>query len=230
MGLYRERRPADGRGLLACTWSRTGDDRAHRIVPDACVDLLWNGSELWIAGPDTRAYLSRRSTETITGVRFAPGMAATVLGLPTDALRDQRVDLDRVWDRPRVDQLAEALAAATGDEHAERVLSTAVLAGAGEPEPVVAAIRGLAPDTPVRALADTVGLSERQLHRRCLAAFGYGPKTLQRVLRFDRALRLARAGGRFADVAARTGYSDQAHLSREVRALAGVSLRTLVGP
>jgi AraC-like DNA-binding protein len=38
-----------------------------------------------------------------------------------------------------------------------------------------------------------------------------------------RALDLARAGIALAEVAARTGYADQAHLTREVKELAGVS-------
>jgi AraC-like DNA-binding protein len=80
----------------------------------------------------------------------------------------------------------------------------------------------------VAQLAADVGLSERQLQRRCHIAFGYGPKTLQQVLRFQRALRLARAGGRLADVAAEVGYADQAHLARETRRLAGVPLTDLL--
>jgi AraC-like DNA-binding protein len=73
-------------------------------------------------------------------------------------------------------------------------------------------------------VACEVGLSERQLLRRSLASFGYGPKTLARVLRMERALALATGGMPAADVAASVGYADQAHLSREVKALAGVSL------
>ncbi|MGW5695942.1 helix-turn-helix domain-containing protein, partial [Streptomyces asiaticus] len=69
---------------------------------------------------------------------------------------------------------------------------------------------------------------ERQLHRRSLAAFGYGPKTLGRVLRLNRALDLARTGLPFAEVAATAGYADQAHLARDVRALAGVPLGRLL--
>jgi AraC-like DNA-binding protein len=48
------------------------------------------------------------------------------------------------------------------------------------------------------------------------------------VLRFDRALALARAGTPLAEVAATAGYADQPHLAREVRALSGVPLRTLL--
>ncbi|NED34808.1 helix-turn-helix domain-containing protein, partial [Streptomyces sp. SID8499] len=69
----------------------------------------------------------------------------------------------------------------------------------------------------------------RTLHRRALAAFGYGPKTLARVLRLQRALRLARAGVPYAACAARAGYADQAHLARDVKELAGRPLGRLLG-
>ncbi|MEV5769093.1 helix-turn-helix domain-containing protein, partial [Micromonospora sp. NPDC052213] len=58
--------------------------------------------------------------------------------------------------------------------------------------------------------------------RRSRHLFGYGPKTLARILRMGRALALARAGTPLAEVAARCGYADQAHLTRDVRDLAGV--------
>ena len=66
------------------------------------------------------------------------------------------------------------------------------------------------------------------MRRRSLAAFGYGPKTLQRVLRFQRALGLARSGMALADVAQAAGYADQPHLANEVRVLAGMPVRALL--
>ncbi|MEV4259204.1 helix-turn-helix domain-containing protein, partial [Spirillospora sp. NPDC049652] len=74
-----------------------------------------------------------------------------------------------------------------------------------------------------------VGLGERQLRRRTLAAFGYGPKVLQRVLRFQQVLAAVRAGVPAAVAAADAGYADQAHMAHEVRDLAGVPLGTLMG-
>lgn len=87
-------------------------------------------------------------------------------------------------------------------------------------------------------LAAELGLSERQLRRRVTDAVGYGPKTLHAVLRFRRAVAWARSDGRggaggavpgLAEVAARAGYADQAHLTREVRRWSGVSPTVLLG-
>lgn len=102
-------------------------------------------------------------------------------------------------------------------------------AGAARPaDPLVpAVVAGLARGS-VRQVSDRLGLGERQLRRRSLAAFGYGPKTLQRVLRFQRALRLARAGQPLAGVAYAAGDADQAHFAHEVRDLAGEPVRNLL--
>jgi AraC-like DNA-binding protein len=78
-------------------------------------------------------------------------------------------------------------------------------------------------------IADRIGLSTRQLQRRSTAAFGYGAKTLNRILRMQQALELVRRGVRPADSAARTGYADQSHLSRDVKGMAGVSITELMG-
>jgi len=79
-------------------------------------------------------------------------------------------------------------------------------------------------------LADEIGLSERQLRRRFTEAVGYGPKALHGILRFQHALHLARStGDGLATIAHEAGYADQAHFTREVRRLAGVTPTRLIG-
>jgi len=73
----------------------------------------------------------------------------------------------------------------------------------------------------VAALAGEVGWSARHLTDRFRAEVGLRPKEAARVARFDRARRRLRPGARLADIAAQTGYFDQAHLAREFHALAG---------
>lgn len=77
----------------------------------------------------------------------------------------------------------------------------------------------------ISALAESVGWSRKHLAARFRAELGVGPKTIARVMRFERACRLARAAGGWAAVAADSGYADQAHLTREFGALAGESPR-----
>jgi transcriptional regulator GlxA family with amidase domain len=105
------------------------------------------------------------------------------------------------------------------------------LDGLTRPDPAVREAVGLllhGGPMAVTDIAERVFVSERQLRRRFSEEVGYGPKTLQRILRFQRAvteLRSERAG--LAGAAATAGYADQAHLSRESRRLAGLSPRQL---
>jgi methylphosphotriester-DNA--protein-cysteine methyltransferase len=81
------------------------------------------------------------------------------------------------------------------------------------------------PQTRVEVLAREHGLSVRQFRRRFQATVGYGPKTLQRVLRFQRFIAYIDAEAveaDFARVALDFGYSDQPHLTRECTRFSGL--------
>jgi AraC-like DNA-binding protein len=230
VGEYREWR---GRAAGVTVWTRTDGGGEYRVLPDGCMDLIWHDGRLLVAGPDTAAHLSRDAPgSTYAGLRFAPGAAPAVLGAPARELRDQRVPLDALWSGPAARGLADRAerdpAAALDAWAAERVRQVAA-EGAADALPRAVAAHLAAGHTVAAATAD-IGLGERQLRRRCEAAFGYGAKTLARVLRLQRALQLARHGVPFASVAADAGYADQPHLAREVRALTGLPLSALLGP
>lgn len=203
---------------------------AGRILPDGCMDLIWSDGRLLVAGPDTAAVvLPPGAGSGATGLRFAPGFAPSVLGVPGRVLRDARVDLDALWPAAQVRRLTDLVASAPDRGDA---LEAVVRQRLGGVAPTTSwaddAVARLRSGSSVAAVAGSVGYSERHLHRRSLDAFGYGLKTLARVLRMTRALDLARAGGALAAVAVATGYADQPHFAREVKALAGVSITELL--
>ncbi|WP_254896844.1 helix-turn-helix domain-containing protein [Amycolatopsis sp. Hca4] len=71
----------------------------------------------------------------------------------------------------------------------------------------------------------STAVSDRQLRRRFTQAVGYGPATYLRISRFQRAVALAPRLSGLAALAAAAGYADQAHLSRDCRALTGLTPR-----
>lgn len=101
-----------------------------------------------------------------------------------------------------------------------------VAARVRDPETARAALLLRDPAARAEEIAAEAGLSERQFRRRFHAAAGYGPKTMQRVLRFQHFVRRVDAARGVVDLAveaAEAGYADQAHLTRECKALSGMT-------
>jgi AraC-like DNA-binding protein len=199
-------------------WRSTGAVGLTRVLPDGCVDLLFDGRRLLVAGPDTTARVHRSVVPTsMWGVRLHAGLGPALIGVPADELRDRTVPLAQIWSGHETAGLTERV---TVDP------ARALAAWARSAEPpllgsrLVTLLRG---GRSVAAAADALGYSPRQLQRRALPVFGYGPQHLGRVLRLGRALARAADGGAWAAIAQEVGYADQAHLARDVRSLTGVS-------
>jgi AraC-like DNA-binding protein len=232
---YHEAAPTPGlRPWVERVWWRGVDAEprpgALTILPDGRIDVVWTAaSGMLVAGPQTRYGISPLEPPFVAvGARFHPGAAAVVLGIPASELIDEHVALEDV-DPGLSRALGGGLATAATPADAVAALAGALAwrcARCEEPDPLVRAAVGWLgrPDARVAALARTAAISERQLQRRFRATVGYGPKTLQRVLRFQRLVgSLGRDGAGLSRHAADAGYADQAHLTRETRELAGVT-------
>jgi AraC-like DNA-binding protein len=220
---YRELLQADEH--VACLWLRdpAPHPRQQRVLPDACVDVVWIAGRLVVAGPATGpALVEVPAGAASMGVRFRVGAAGSALGVPAGELLDASAPLDAVWGADGA-RIAERVGEAATPAAQLRALAAAVRERLGQP-----------PDCLVRAAAtgvarERLGIGDRQLRRRFGDAVGYGPKTLERVLRFQRFLRLAQGGARdLARLAFEAGYADQAHLTRECTRLAGLPPATLL--
>ncbi len=225
--MYEERRSALP-GVVAWT-AAAAPGTSGQVLPDGCMDLLWWDDRLVVAGPDRHAQPTAVATgRPVSGLRFAPGTLPVLLGVPAAALCDQRVPLDALWASAEVRRLEEQVAAAPDAVAGLEAVAATRLQRTAPVDPLVLAVASsLAAGDPVSAVADRVGLGARQLHRRSLTAFGYGPKVLVRILRLQRALGLAHQARPLAEVAAVAGYADQAHLARDARDLTGCTMSQL---
>jgi AraC-like DNA-binding protein len=101
---------------------------------------------------------------------------------------------------------------------AQRMLSTAALR-AGR-----AAMRVcIEPLLSIETLAEEQRVSRRQLERDFGLFIGTSPRHLARVARVQAVSRRAQTGARLADIAADAGFADQAHMSRVVKQLTGMT-------
>jgi len=234
MSTYAERAaPAWIAGPVACVWSTvaTGDGT---VLPDACADLVHvRGHGVFVAGPDTLpAGGPDGARGEVAGLRLRPGHVQAALGVPADELRDRRVALADLWGREGAELAARLDDAPTAAER-QRLLAAAVARRATVADPLaLGAVALLAhdPGRRVAEVADALALSERHLRRRLRAAVGYGPKTLARILRFQRLLALAERGpGSLASLALDAGYADQPHMTGEVSRLAGAPPTAVLG-
>jgi AraC-like DNA-binding protein len=242
---YVERVPVPAlAGRVRTVWvQRTGPDPyLQRNLPTGGVELHCPIGGLPrlvgpLTGPSAQVLPPRT---TVVGVRFWPGAASPMLGLPVEDLVDLTVRLDDLWGDAAT-RLAELLAGAPGPDAALELLQRCLVyrqARTHRRDPLLTeAVRRLMPWQPVEigTLTTQLAISASQLRRRFRTAVGVGPKVLQRTLRFQGYLALAQAaagrpvtGRRVADLAAEVGYADHAHLSRECLRLTGVTPRELL--
>jgi AraC-like DNA-binding protein len=237
-GFFRERPAPRGLADAFCAvWVHRMDERGVPpivITPDATIDLQWIDGRFRVAGPDKEPQIETPAAgAVIVGFRFRPGAAAGWLGVPAGEIVGGRLDLGELWgtrsrelsDRIRATpNLADLVGCLEETIGAHTEGRAALDRQMGRAFDVID--EGLPPETPlVPFLQRQLHMSERTLRRRFEDAFGYGPKTLDRILRFHRFRRLQRQTGNASTalLAIEAGYADQAHLIRESRRLTGVT-------
>lgn len=236
--------PAPLAHLPARLWTidAAQDDYNHSdIAPDTTIDLVANlGAPLihetprhgWAETPRlmVKALLVRPLRLRATGQVHLIGLRLPSWLLP--ALRGDTPPLQPLASTtrapiPRIEQVDpnDVIALLT-----ELALDAARSAAQTPVRAVVEAIQAAQSPGLPQDLSRQVGLSLSQVRRRTAQAIGLSPKQLARLVRFEAARnRLWRApGSALASLALELGYADQAHLTREFTALAGLSPRAWV--
>jgi AraC-like DNA-binding protein len=240
---YRELPPSPQlRSAVVCHWTTcTGAHQAsvrRAIYPDGCFDLLLVlGGDVvregerdalrgaFVVGPMTRAAsVVTGAGADIVGVRFRPGPAARMLGIPLVELRDAHMPARELLGR-KVNELADRLASTRGFAPRSRVLDGVLSAWLGDrgDDTAGALLQRVHWGERVSAVAEHLGLSERQVQRIFLRDVGLTPTEVVRLRRFRRAMeRLGQLrGAGLSAIALELGYSDHAHFTREFTAFAG---------
>jgi AraC-like DNA-binding protein len=211
-------------------------DRPVRIVGmpgwgavDVRMDAMVSGLA---TGP---ALIDHDGNEAGIAVDLAPLGARALFGLPGRELAGELVavaDLLGRGARSLPERLTEASTWAERFRIMDQVLTAALddrrRAPAAEVSHAWACMVGGHDHGGVDGLAAEVGWSRRHLTEQFHREVGLPPRQLHRVLRFEQS-RAALAAGRYtnlADVAAETGYFDQAHMTREWHDLAGCTPST----
>jgi AraC-like DNA-binding protein len=190
---------------------------------------------------DTAVVTEFVGTQRGVQVNLTPLGGYVLLGTAMDALTNQVPQLDEL-SVPALAALPEQLAEAPDwPSRFARIDATLLglrAAARRLPDPEISwawqRLLRTAGAAGVAELADGTGWSRRHLLTRFRAQVGLTPKTAARVLRFDRAARMlvpvladggpgASAEQSISTVAAECGYADHAHMTREFRALAGVT-------
>jgi len=220
-----------------CIWAHSlppGFDKRVAVVPDGCSDIIWSERGLYVVGPDrTAAFPPLQQGTTIVGIRFQAGSAAAWLNLSLAEITGKTVAISDHWGASGKELQQRLLEAPSITEKLALLQAVLQKRACEVTTPSMdmrrtfdhlARERATGEDT-IRNLSRTLGYEERTFRRHCVDHFGYGPKTLERILRFQRLLRVFRSSRHepLSVLAFEAGYADQAHMTREVRMLAGLS-------
>lgn len=240
MILYQEYPPGTALApYLACLWTSEvrleGQSMSHRVLPDNCIDILWQDcARLGRVAGMMSALIDvpfHRSVRTIA-VRFKPGAASYFFDLPLHELSDLHPSLPELWTPAVTDQFAEALwARPLSDREAiarvQRLLlrqlrvrpqRTALV------EAALGAIERTHGGVRIETLADSLGVSRQHLASQFRSRVGLGAKQFARVCRFQHAAGRIRAAAPgsidWAALALEVGFYDQPHMIHEFQSLA----------
>jgi AraC-like DNA-binding protein len=231
-------------------------DRQH-VLPDGTFELIINLEERprklfdrqnktrhqsfrrgWISGAQ-KEYLviDALPGSSMIGAHFKPGGAAPFLGLPSDELSDQVVELDRIWGDGAW-EWRERLLAERGPQQKLVLLEQLLLhrlersaQDSRRRKTASWALARLGRESSVERIgevANELGVSHKHFIEQFRREVGLTPKLFCRIRRFQEVLfRIqARQAVAWADVACSCGYFDQAHFVNDFVAFSGVNPST----
>jgi len=232
---------------VQCVWQLRDDapsSRTHTIYPDGRCELIvhrgapmrllqeglgWTLQARALCSGQLRSAIRLQASGTVDciGVRLQPAASHAIAALALPGLVDRIValdSLDAVFARQLIDAcrvIEQAPAAALWPALASRLAPVGIDACVERAVAVIDAAHG---DVAIAVLCRALGISPRGLQTRFLAAVGMTCKEYARVRRLQGTLRALDAeAGPLAAVAIEAGFADQAHATRELHRLTGLT-------
>ena len=250
---YEEFRPVEALAqFIKCFWvlesAAAPSADPERILPDGCTEIVFHLGDpfdqhhsdgtaerqpLALLVGQMRRHLMIKPTGRVRvlGVRFWPGGAYPFLALPQHEIAGKVIALDAIWGaitRELHSRIADAATPAASVRQIETIL-LARLNNFRHPDDGVMQAIGLILRSggcvPVESLAEDLGIGLRRLDRTFNTRVGLTPKTLCRIVRFQRVFKLLEqkeTGRDWVRIALDCGYYDQSHFIKEFNAFAGV--------
>lgn len=246
---YRELAPPEGlRRYVRCFWHLTvRADAGHvqTVYPDGCCELIvhrgapmhafhdatgWRQQArcLFAGQQRTAVRLAARGDADCLGVRLQPAASAAVVKTALPGLRDRIVDLVTI-DPAFAERLrAAALQADVAFAVARvSVLLEEYLPLANADPRIELAIAILEASQGTATIAEVIassGMGERSFQGAFRKQVGLSAKEFARILRLQATIRtLDRVDGSVAELAIEHGFADQAHATRELRRVTGIT-------
>ncbi len=157
--------------------------------------------------------------------RFRPGGAAACFAEPLHELFGRTLPLDQLIARADLARIHDRIASAATDRERAAAIE-AFLRARLRPadrlvEEAVRAIEAARGAIRIAELSRQLAISQDALEKRFRRSVGAAPKELARLLRVRSAIDAFRPGMNLARLAIETGFYDQSHLTRDVRAVTG---------
>jgi AraC-like DNA-binding protein len=183
---------------------------------EAVVTRQRGAARLTVRGPETKATTVPIPQDAeFFGIRFSPG--TFMPDLPPGQLLDRALTLPRCTDTSF--WLDGSVWEVPGPDNADGFVHRLAQAGLLVHDPIVAEVLS----------GEVHALSTRSAERRVARATGLNRGAIERIRRAERAVELLSRGVPPADVAGRTGYADQPHLTRSLRRFVGQTPSQIVG-
>jgi AraC-like DNA-binding protein len=212
-------------------WDLRGQEpHVQKTLPDASVHLVFDVGRTAVFGVMRGAFEYRQQDAgRVLGVRFRPGGFRGWLRAPLATVTDRTLTLEQVLgiDTPAAERVVFSV---PDDQGMITAAETLLRPHLPPPDPTVDLVHGIvdriSTDREINRvddLAGKLGLGTRALQRLFVDYVGVSPKWVIRRQRLhDAAARLAKAEPvNLTRLAQDLGYSDQAHFTREFKAIVG---------